>query len=211
MGIKTKGAELLSILALNIILIYVFMWVGFQFFPQLFKYDVRDFYSEKKESEPFCNSSVQCSMLFWSKGFFKDGISKLTNKISFRNWPGQHVGIFFYNFISFVLINTLLNKLYTGSLVEAFRNARVKNKAIAEDKENKCFICDLHRDKATEKHINFFQHNNIEHNPTDYIEFIDYLCCKDFNEFTINEMIIYDALIDNDIYWVPCVNKDVMN
>ncbi len=208
LGIKEKLKQLLATLFFNLIVLYVLMWVAFQHFSQLFKKPVIDFKTGVPlGDESFCNSSVQCSMVYWSKGLFSQGTDDLIDMVSFKNTPGPFVGLFFYNFVSFVLINTIFGNIFTGCITDAFGDYREKTEKKIYSRKNKCYICDLDREVATEKVINFKVHIKV-HNFEKYILFLIYLFKKEYNDHTLYERTIYKQVLKGDITWLPNANEE---
>ncbi len=133
------------------------MWVGFTFFSSSLAYDVGD---PSGVNEPFCNSSVQCLLTFWSTGLFSGGTNDLTGQISYRQSPGYFLGIFFYNFIAFIIINTIFSNIFTGLITDSFGSNREKRKHSDYDKNNLCYICDYSRTTASLQGKSFEKHKN---------------------------------------------------
>ncbi len=183
------------------------MWLAFEFFPNMFESEVIDYNSGEYIKEKFCTSSIQCAMIFWSNGLFDGGTDELMDMVSFRKNPGRFVGLFFYNFFAFVLIDTIFANIFTGCITDAFAAHREKTEAKIYARDNKCFICDLDREEAVERIINFEKHKK-EHNIEQYIEFLIYLFTKNYEDHTLYERNIYSLIYENDISWVPIAGKN---
>ena len=83
----------------------------------------------------------------------------------------------------------------------------MKNMKKKKDIENRCYICNLSKNKADLKGINFNRHIR-DHSLTKYAEFLMYLFTKDPFDFTTQEKYIYDKIWSNDISWVPNESDD---
>ena len=202
-GLKEKKMEILFTLIFNFILLYIFMWIAFIGFYELFSFETVDKYNnEFEEKEQFCTSTLQCLSIFWTTGFFSDGVDSLLNRVSYKHHPGLYIGIFFYNIISFITVQTIFANVFTGLISDAFSSFRELSEAEKEDKETKCFICDLTVSDATVNGIDFEEHKK-NHSVSRYFEFILYLFFKSKNEFNIQEKIIYEQIMRNEISWVP--------
>ncbi len=187
-------------------MLYTFMWIAFTLFSKLFEYEVINGQNENLGIEPFCNSSFQCLMSFWSTGLFSGGTDGMTNLVSFRNNYGIFIAIFIYNLFAFIIINTIFSNIFTGLITDAFGSHREKTTLYKEDKENLCYICNLDKTDASIKGINFKSHIK-KHSIHKYIEFLIYLFLKDKNELTLHEKVVRDQIINNDISWVPYNEK----
>ncbi len=203
LGLQTYYKTISYTLGFNFVLLYVFMWISFQGFSELFTLSVIDKdNNELPESEPFCYSSIQCLLLFWSNGFFSSGTNDLTDLLSFKNHPGLFFGMFFYNMVAFIVINTIFANIFTGLIADAFNANREQTEHDEDDRDNVCYICDLTRYNASLKGIDFEDHTH-QHNVTRYVEFLVYLFIKNKDDFTIQEKFIYDLIMKNDITWIP--------
>ena len=202
-GLKEKKMEILFTLIFNLILLYIFMWIGFLAFSELFSYETVDRNNNGfEEKEQFCSSSIQCLLVFWNTGLFKEGTEELMNRVSYKYHPGLYVGIFFYNMVSFIIIHTVFANVFTGLTSDAFSSFREISDAEKEDKETKCYICDLTASDAIVNGIDFEKHKK-KHSISKYFEFLLYLFFKSKNDFNIQEKIIYEQIMRNEIFWVP--------
>ncbi len=178
------------------------MWIGFSLFSKNFVYEVTDEATGEVIQEPFCNSSFQCLLTFWSTGLFSGGTSDMTGLVSYKQSPNIFLQMFLYNFMAFILVNTIFGNIFTGLITDAFGGHREKTEHFEEDRDNLCYICDFSRATASVKGINFNAHIE-EHSFVKYIKFLIYLFLKDPDDFTLYEKVIFDLIIENDIYWIP--------
>ncbi len=198
----------------NWVVLYVFMWIGFQFFPALHTYEVVDMDNQAVEvdedgsgnminvQEPYCYSSIQCLIMYLGPGLW-DGVDDLTEQLSFKMHGGIALGIFFFNIAAFLLMDAMLSNVFTSLITDAFGDQREITDKIAKDKNELCYICNLENNDAASQGIDFVQHIKEEHDYMKYIIFIIYLFSKNPNDMTLYEKIIYDQIIDNNINWVP--------
>ena len=205
-GLKKNLKTIFFTLIFTFIILYIFMWIGFVGFYNLFEFDVID-KEGNSYTEPFCSSSLQCLLIFWSTGFINSGTSDMFNIISFAKNPWFSIGIFFYHLFAFIIINTILSNVFTGLITNGFDLFNDKTKQKQDDIENKCYICNLSKNKADLKGIKFNKHIK-EHSLLKYGEFLLYLFTKETIDFTPQEKYIYDKIWDNDISWVPNESDD---
>jgi hypothetical protein len=182
------------------------MWIAFVGFFDLFEFDVID-KEGNSYSETFCSSSIQCLLIFWSNGYFNSGTNEMFNTISFARNPWFSIGIFIYHLSAFLFINTILSNVFTGLITNGFDDYYEKSEEKHNDIENRCYICNLSKNKADLKGINFNRHIR-DHSLTKYAEFLMYLFTKDPIDFTTQEKYIYDKIWSNDISWVPNESDD---
>ena len=129
------------------------------------------------------------------------------NTISFARNPWFSIGIFFYHLSAFLIINTILSNVFTGLITNGFDNYYEKSEEKHNDIENRCYICNLSKNKADKKGINFKNHIQ-KHSLSKYAEFLLHLFTKDPIDFTTQEKYIYDKIWSNDISWVPNESDD---
>ena len=68
-----------------LVLLYNCAWIAMTGFSQLFKKETKYIDNEDySDEEPFCNSTFQCVLFFWSHGFFDSGTSEMTDLLSWR-------------------------------------------------------------------------------------------------------------------------------
>ena len=73
-------------------------------------------------------------------------------------WPGA-----FYNFLYVLFINLIITAIISGIIIDTFAYIRGQQEAIKEDEDNKCFICNIVREKFEKVGIDFLEHRNLEH------------------------------------------------
>ena len=166
----------------NWVVLYVFMWIGFQFFPALHTYEVVDMDNQSVETdedgsgdmvnvqEPYCYSSIQCLIMYLGPGLW-DGVSGLTNQLSYRKFSAESIGIFFFNITSFLLMNAMLSNVFTSLITDAFGDQREANDKITKDKKELCYICNLESNDAATNGEDFVQHKK-DH---DFMKYIIYI------------------------------------
>ena len=205
-GLQSNFGAIIFSLIFTFIILYIYMWIAFVGFFNLFEFDVID-KEGNSYSETFCSSSIQCLLIFWSTGYINSGTNDMFNTISFARNPWFSIGIFIYHLSAFLFINTILSNVFTGLITNGFDDYYEKSEEKHNDIENRCYICNLSKNKADLKGINFNRHIR-DHSLTKYAEFLMYLFTKDPFDFTTQEKYIYDKIWSNDISWVPNESDD---
>ncbi|MCQ2818501.1 MAG: ion transporter, partial [archaeon] len=204
MAIIKKRIELGLVFLGNMLVLYAFMWISFQWFAELHTYEVVNMDNGEAydgENEPFCYSSVQCMLTYLGPGFW-DGVPSLSEQISYKEDPGRAIALFFFKIFAFLLMDAMLSNVFTSLITDAFSEQRDETDANVHDKEELCYICNLDSNGAAAEGIDFNKHRD-EHSFMRYIAFIIYLFSKNSSDLSLYEKIIYDQIRENDISWVP--------
>eukprot|EP00347_Sterkiella_histriomuscorum_P002926 403366261 len=107
-----------------------------------------------------------------------------------------------FNFIILILIIQIIS----GIIIDTFSNLREKQKYIADDLANKCFICGMSREdiEKKEKSKNSFRyHVEMKHNEWHYIYYLTYLKQKPQLDYTGTESYIMEMINSQDNSWFP--------
>jgi hypothetical protein len=132
------------------------------------------------------------------------GIGDEFPKISFlETSKDYYIKTFFYNMIFQIIIVLVLGNIFLGVIVDTFANFRDIKEQFEDDYFNVCFICQLTRDKAASKLVDFDQHINKEHLVWNYVDFITYLFINNYNDFNQLELMAYQKIKQNDMSWIP--------
>ena len=92
------------------------------------------------------------------------GIGDVLPKLSFKDDPGYYVAAFFFVVLFHIFVIWIMINLFFGIIVDTFAALREKAYKIEEDKRNTCFICQITRDRAMNKNINFKNYFNYYYN-----------------------------------------------
>jgi hypothetical protein len=132
------------------------------------------------------------------------GIGDEFPKISFlETSKDYYIKTFFYNMIFQIIIVLVLGNIFLGVIVDTFANFRDIKEQFEDDYFNVCFICQLTRDKAASKLVDFDKHINKEHLVWNYVDFITYLFINNYNDFNQLELMAYQKIKQNDMSWIP--------
>jgi hypothetical protein len=131
------------------------------------------------------------------------GIGDVLPKVSYYNDHGLFVKVFFYNMIFQIIIVLILGNIFLGIIVDAFTDLRDQRNTFDNDSQNICFICQMSRDRATAKAIDFSKHNKKTHNVWKYVDFMIYLFINNPNDFNQYELDAYSKLRIREMTWVP--------
>ena len=90
-----------------------------------------------------------------------------------------------------------------GIIADSFVVLKNKIYKIEEDKKNICYICQITRDSALNKNINFNKHVNNIHNIWNYVFFIAYLHFNNERNFKSLETFVWEEILQNHTSWLP--------
>jgi hypothetical protein len=132
------------------------------------------------------------------------GIGDELPKISFlESSRDYYIKTFFFNMIFQILIVLVLGNIFLGVIVDTFAERRDKKAEFDNDCNNVCYICQLTRDKASSKLIDFDEHIRKDHSVWNYVDFIIYLFINNYNDFNQFELYAYHKIKENNMSWVP--------
>jgi hypothetical protein len=132
------------------------------------------------------------------------GIGDEFPKISFLESSSDYFAkTFFYNMIFQIIIVLVLGNIFLGVIVDTFAELRDLKAEFENDLLDVCFICQLTRDKASSKLIDFDKHAKEDHLIWNYVDFIIYLFINNYNDFSQFELYAYENIKENDLSWIP--------
>lgn len=172
--------------------------------------EVFHYESETYINEPFCYSSLQCFLVLISYGTRSGGgIGDLLPLISYKYDKKFFIWRFIYDLTFGIIIIMIMGNVTFGLIVDTFGALRDNTYKYEEDRENKCFICQLSRDGCLIKNIDYETHIKEEHNLWSYVDFLVYLHLYNANDFTRIEGEVWDKLPERDYGWIPMGQEDV--
>ena len=208
---EIRMKQLLMVLIFMYLIVYLFSWFAFYYFPELFEFDdllkveSKNYLSDPKEKgEHLCSSMIQCYLTMLSYGVRSGGgIGDVLPKVSYRVDPGYFVASFFFMILFHIFVIWIMINLFFGIIVDTFAALREKTYKIEEDKKNTCFICQITRDKAMNKNINFEKHVKNVHNIWNYVYYIAYLHINNEKNFKALETQVLNKIEEGDTSWLP--------
>src|SRR4051812_40104614 len=78
---------------------------------------------------------------------------------------------FFFNMIFQILIVLVLGNIFLGVIVDTFAERRDQKVEFENDLKNVCFICQMSRDRAATKLVQFDDHVDRYHSIWGYVDF----------------------------------------
>ena len=72
-----------------------------------------------------------------------------------------------------------------------------------EDRDDKCYICQITRDECLMKNIDFETHIEKVHNMWNYVYFLNYLYLNNPLNFNWIENSVWEKLQEQGINWLP--------
>ena len=200
-----KFSSLFSCLVFTYLIIYVYNYITIFYMRESFDLgEVLHYDSETFINEPYCYSSLQCFLVLINYGTRSGGgIGDVLPIISYRYDVNFFIGRFIYDMTFFIIIIMIMGNVTFGLIVDTFGSLRDDTYKYEEDRKNKCFICQLTRDRCLLKNIDYEEHIKNEHNLWSYVDFLVYLHLYNPNDFNRIEGSVWDKLIERDYGWIP--------
>ena len=200
---------LISSLFLSYCMLYVYSWIAIFYLRDQYQFwDILEYQSGTYIDEPFCHSSIQCLLIFMNYGFrYGIAIGDESPIISYRFGATNFILRFIYDITYYNLVTMIMWDVIYALIVDSFGILRDETYKYENDKENKCYICQLTRDGCLLKNIDFNYHVKNDHNIWNYVDFLCYLHLYDPNNFSRVENFVWEKLIENDFGWIPIDNN----
>ena len=204
-SLQLRFKQLIIVLIFMYIIVYLFSWFAFYFFPELFEFiDLYNVKSDDTQTEKMCSSMVQCFLTMMNYGVRNGGgIGDVIPKISFNVDPGYFVAGFIFVVLNHILVVCIMLNLFFGIIVDTFAALREKTYRVEEDKTNICYICQMSRSSALNKNINFDLHINTIHCMWNYVSFMTYLHINNYKNFKSLETFVWEKIPKSDTSWLP--------
>ena len=209
--IRIRWSQLLLVLTYSFLIEYLFAIFAFYFFNDSFNFT--ELYNVKNDTqddeEQMCGSIFQCYLTLLSYGGRSGGgIGDMIVKLAYNPSSGAFIARFFFDITFHIIVVLIMTNLIFGIVVDSFAAFRNKTDEIIADKNNVCFICQMSRDDAINKNIDFDLHRETVHNYWNYIYFLTYLHINNENNFKMLESSVWDKLLYMDTSWIPIMEDD---
>ena len=203
---KLRWSQLLLVLTYSYLIVYNFSIFGFYYLNHSFYFD--DLYDVTEDGiaqpENLCGSLLQCYFTLLSYGVRSGGgIGDVLTKLSFKVNVSAYLARFFFDILFHIIVVLIMTNLIFGIIVDSFANFRGSTDDSENDKQNVCFICQLTRDDAINKNIDFNKHVREVHDMWNYVYFLTYLHINNSNNFKMLETSVWDRLEESDTSWIP--------
>jgi len=188
-SVTQNSDSLLWVLALMIIIIYIYSLIAFAFLRESFT----------PEDGEWCDNEWQCFATSIRLGVMSGaGLGEVLEADQYDGLTPTLRG--FYDVSFFIVITVIAMNVVFGIIVDTFSELREEKYAIRDAMENECFICSRKRSEFEQKSKGFRHHTKHEHNMWAYIHFLMYVRSKDPTDFTSHEHFFFDALEDETAY-----------
>ena len=201
-AIVMRYKQLLSFVMFLVIEIYMFSTIAFSLLS-------KDFIHENEgNQENTCGSLFFCFLSHLEFGIRTDGgIGEYIAKLSFIDTPGYFMGMFFFQFIFYIITIVIMLAVIGGSVIDTFAELRDKSRKDLNDLNNKCFICHGNRDEIEKGGEVFEEHINKVHNVWDYVDYMIGLKFVDPQETNAINSFVIEQLQDKKISWFPAFGE----
>ena len=201
-AIVMRYKQLLSFVMFLVIEIYIFSTIAFSLLS-------KDFIHENEgNQENTCGSLFFCFLSHLEFGIRTDGgIGEYIAKLSFLDTPGYFMGMFFFQFIFYIITIVIMLAVIGGSVIDTFAELRDKSRKDLNDLNNKCFICHGNRDEIEKGGEVFEEHIKKVHNVWDYVDYMIGLKYVDPQETNAINSFVIEQLEDKKISWFPAFGE----
>lgn len=194
--------QLLKTVVLTIIVLYIYSFVAFSYFPQDFSHE------ESSDYKNYCETLFMCFVSTLFNGVRADGgigdaignISKDSDHYWFR---------LFYDLTFFILVSICLMNIVFGTIIDAFATLRDKRKEKMSLISNKCFVCELDKHILESSAEGWHEHIHKNHNLNSYLRFFIFLERKPINDCNGIEKFVKQEIEKGEYNFVPyldCIN-----
>ena len=203
---KLRWSQLLLVLTYCYLIVYNFAIIAFYYLTHSFHfnnlYDVKKDKNDNEES--MCGSLLQCYMTLLSYGVRSGGgIGDVITMLTFKKNTSAYLARFFFDILFHIIIVLIMTNLIFGIIVDSFAAFRGATDESENDKKNICYICQMTRDDAINKNIDFNKHRGEVHDMWNYVYFLTYLHINNSNNFKMLETSVWDKLEESDSSWIP--------
>lgn len=153
---------------------------------------------------------MHCWLVHVDLGVRTDGGigENLNKRHSFTYDPDYYLGRFFYEDLSYIIVNFVMLSMIFGIVIDAFAELRDKSLKEDYDKHNHCFICGATREQLEKKCQNFMEHIDKVHNMWTYVDYIIGLKFVDVQETNAINSYVIEQVEKKQIAWFPIENGD---
>ena len=197
-AIIMRYKQLFTFLMFLVVETYIFSTIAFYLLS-------KDFVHENEgNQENTCGSLFFCFLSHLEFGLRTDGgIGEYISKLSFIDTPLYFMGMFFFQFIFYIVTIVIMLAVIGGSVIDTFAELRDKSRKDLNDLNNKCFICHGNRDEIEKAGEVFEEHINKVHNVWDYVDYMIGLKFVDPQETNAINSFVIEQLQDKKISWFP--------
>lgn len=129
-----------------------------------------------------CSNMFQCLCVYLYRAIRQDGVKDVllpavfpTNIADALMGEGTFAWRLLWDISFWLLFVLILISIISGIIIDAFSGMRDEQDAAAQDRYNRCFVCNLDRYKLDLSGIGFDRHIVEEHDPRTYLFFLLYL------------------------------------
>jgi len=193
--------DLTKLIFLIAIVTYLFANIGFFFMNSEMILNINQ---AGRGQENQCNNLLDCFITFFNIGIrVSGGIGSALQSFSFND-PGDYAGRWFWELLSFIIVNILLGNMINAIIITAFGVIRKLKEVKKFDKQNICFICSLEKSVLEQKLGGSFKdHTENSHEVKSYIEFFIYLKNKREEDLDEDETYIRQKIDNKEISCFP--------
>ena len=195
-SITLNSLQLLKTVILALIVMYIYSFLAFSYFPNDYLHD------ENGDFKNYCYSLTSCFISTVYNGIRAGGgIGEALGHLTIDNKNYWFRLIFDLTFFIFVII-CLLNIIF-GIIIDTFADLRDKRNEFKDLIASKCFICEQKKFKIESMGEGWKLHTEKNHSILSYLHFFVFLDKKNVNDCSGVEKYVKEQIGESDFKFVP--------
>ena len=198
-SIKLRGPELGASFLLLIFIVYFYSNIGFFYLNDNFAADI-----ENDIPDNYCLCLSFCFMTNFDAGIrARGGAADQMVRISFERNRGLYYHRIIYDVSYFLICIIIMIDLVFGIILGTFSDMRGKERKLANDKINNCFICHITRETVEKRKEDFKYHRDKKHYLWNYVDYMIFLKFSDPHELNTSNSFAKHNLDKKNICFFP--------
>lgn len=196
--------QLLSTLALFVVVLYIWSFVGFQQFPTL--YEHANTYGEDggPDFNMYCRTLQECLMSTANVGIRAGGgVGEALGQPLLTAPGGLYYIRWLFDLFFFLTVNITLMNILFGIIIDSFADKRARAAEEAGERDGQCFICGITKSQFDIMNVSWDKHVYCDHNLHSYIAFLLYVKKRPRSECTGIEKHVKELLKQEEIGFFP--------
>merc|ERR1711988_208294 len=185
--------QLTATVLLMLFTMFIFTFIFFDLYHDHFKYGE-------------CNTLLRCSLVMLNFGV-RNGGGLADILYEGENGPSNEMSWRFYiDFLYYVMVLIVLLNIVFGIIIDTFSELREEKKLQKEKTEDRCFICDIDKNKFEQLGAGSFDKHIMmggDHNMWAYLQFIIFIEEQDQDDDDGLEAYIRECIATNNLDWFP--------
>eukprot|EP00760_Papus_ankaliazontas_P034306 PhM_4_TR7112/c0_g1_i1/m.31399 len=198
-AVTLKWQDLLSTIALGVVVVYLFSMVIFYYFSDAY-FDLQ--YNDALGPGFLCQSLAYCFLLNVVYGLRAGGgIGDLLTRPHWNEMPGMPpvAARLLLDFTFWIIMIIIFLNIIFGIILDTFADLRDKKQFCEKDMRTVCFVCGIEAFEFDKLPGGFKLHYHHDHNMWKYFAFYCHIQTKDPTEFTGQEQYVFGKIRTADL------------